>query len=73
MTLDALGEVRDAFFAVIENKEAYEKQYQAFRKLLLASCKDIPLSEITGCIDKIVVDGGKHFEVKWIISKNQDK
>ena len=29
------------------------------------SGKDIPLSEIVDCIDKVVVDGGGKIVVKW--------
>ena len=47
------------------NKAAYEKQYQVFRKLLSASCKETPLDEIKDYIDKIVVDMGKHIVIKW--------
>ncbi len=54
-----------ALIRVTEGKAAYEKQYATFRKLLSASGRDIPLSEIVGCIDKIVVDGGGKIVVKW--------
>lgn len=40
----------------IADKEAYEKQYQVFCKLLKASRKGVPLSEIIDCIERIVVD-----------------
>jgi len=39
-----------------------------FRKLLSASNKDIPLSEIMDCIEKVVVDGGGMFVVKWYMN-----
>ena len=39
----------------IADKEAYEKQYQVFCKLLKASRKEVPLSEIIDCIERIVV------------------
>lgn len=43
-----------------ECEDAYEKQYTKFRKLLSASSKYIPPSEIVDCIDQVVVDyGGK--------------
>ena len=54
-----------------ESKVAYEKQYAKFRKLLSASSKDIPLSEIADCIDKVVVDGGGKIVVKWSIDQNR--
>ena len=44
--------------------QAYEKQYARFRKLLSASSRDIPLSEIMDCIDKVVVDRGGKTTVK---------
>jgi len=53
----------DAF----ERRAAYEKQYAVFRKLLSASCKSVPLREIMGCIDKVVVDSGRKIVVKWHI------
>ncbi len=47
-----------------KRKINYEKQYTVFRKLLSANSRDIPLSEIMGCIDKITVDGGRKIVVK---------
>ena len=41
-----------------QRKASYEKKYAMFRKLLSASDRGIPLSEIVDCIDKVVVDGG---------------
>ena len=49
----------------IADKEAYEKQYQVFCKLLKASRKEIPLSEIIDCIEQIVVDVDRKIMVKW--------
>lgn len=46
-------------------RDSYEKQYATFRKLLSASNKEIPLSAIMDCVDKIVVDENKHIMVKW--------
>jgi len=46
-------------------KESYEKQYATFRKLLLASNKEMSLSEIVDCISKIVVDNDREIVVKW--------
>ena len=50
-----------------EQKAAYDKKYNIFRKLLSASNKSIPLSEIVDCIEKIVVDTGGKIMVKWNI------
>ena len=44
---------------------AYEKQYQVFCKLLKASRKGVPLSEIIDCIERIVVDVDRKIMVKW--------
>ena len=49
----------------IADKEAYEKQYQVFCKLLKASRKRVPLSEIIDCIERIVVDVDRKIMVKW--------
>lgn len=49
----------------IADKEAYEKQYRVFCKLLKASRKEVPLSEIIDCIEWIVVDANRKIVVKW--------
>lgn len=49
----------------IADKETYEKQYRVFCKLLKASRKEVPLSEITDCIEWIVVDVDRKIVVKW--------
>lgn len=49
----------------IADKEAYEKQYQVFFKLLKASRKEVPLSEIIDCIERIVVDVDRKIMVRW--------
>ena len=49
----------------IADKEAYEKQYRVFCKLLKASRKEVPLSEIIDCIERIVVDADLKIMVKW--------
>lgn len=59
---------KEALIQATENKTAYEKQYSKFRKLLSASSKDVPLSEIVSCIDKVVVDEGGKIVVKWNVS-----
>ena len=53
------------------SKAAYEEQYQMFHKLPRVNGKELPLAEIIGCIDKVVVDAGKYIEVEWFISKRQ--
>lgn len=50
---------------IIASKTAYEKQYQVFCKLLKASCKEIAISEIMDCIDKILIDTGRQIMIKW--------
>jgi len=49
----------------IADKVAYEKQYRVFCKLLKASRKEVPLSEIVDCIEQIVVDIDRRIVVKW--------
>lgn len=51
---------------VITEKAVYEKQYQVFCKLLKASRKEVPLSEIVDCIEQIVVDIDRKIVVKWV-------
>ena len=48
----------------IADKEACEKQYRVFCKLLKASRKEVPLSEIVDCIEQIVVDVNRRIEVR---------
>ena len=62
---DVANQAKEALIQATEGKAAYETQYARFRKLLSASSKDIPLSEIVDCIDKVVVDGGGKIVVKW--------
>lgn len=62
---DVANRAKEVLIQTTEDKAAYEKQYARFRKLLSASRKDIPLSEIVDCIDKVVVDGGGKIVVKW--------
>lgn len=50
----------------IADKEACEKQYRVFCKLLKASRKEVPLSEIVDCIEQIVVDVDRRIVVKWV-------
>ena len=61
------NQAKESLIQATESKVTYEKQYALFRKLLSASSKDIPLSEIVDCIDKIIVDTGGKIMVKWNI------
>ena len=61
---DVANHAKEVLIQAAESKNAYEKQYARFRKLLSASSKDIPLSEIMDCIDKVIVDGGGKIVVK---------
>ena len=63
--LDAAHDVNSVLTEITEQKTAYDKEYSTFRKLLSVNDKRIPLSEIIDCIDKIVVDAGRHIVVKW--------
>lgn len=47
-------------------KEAHEKEYSIFRKLLSAGDKRIPLIEIIDCTNQIVVDNGREIVIKWV-------
>ena len=64
---DVANQAKEALIQATEDKAAYEKQYTKFRKLLSASGRDIPLSEIVDCIEKVVVDSGGKIVVKWNI------
>lgn len=65
--LDSANELKVALEGVVAQKTTYEKQYQIFRKLLRVSDKELPLSEIMDCIDKITVCPSKSITVKWSI------
>ena len=65
---DIANQAKEALIQATEGKVAYEKQYTKFRKLLSASSKDIPLSEIMDCIEKVVVDSGGKIVVDWSVS-----
>ena len=64
---DVANQAKEVLIQTTECKAAYEKQYAKFRKLLSASGRDIPLSEIVDCIEKVVVDEGRKIVVKWNI------
>ena len=64
---DIANQAKEILMQATENKATYEKQYAEFRKLLSASSRSIPLSEIMDCIEKIVVDADKKIVVKWNI------
>ena len=65
---DIANQAKEALIQATEGKGAYEKQYTKFRKLLSASSKDIPFSEIMDCIEKVVVDSGGKIVVDWSVS-----
>ena len=65
---DIANQTKEALIQTAEVKAAHEKKYAKFRKLLSASSKDVPLSEIVSCIDKVVVDEGGKIVVKWNVS-----
>ena len=69
---DIANQAREVLIQATERKTIYEKQYTVFRKLLSASCREIPLSEIMDCIDRVVVDNGKKIVVKWVGSNFSD-
>ena len=50
---DVTNQAKEVLIQATEYKVTYEKQYASFRKLLSASSKNIPLSEIVDCIDKL--------------------
>ena len=64
---DIANQAKAALIQATECKVAYEEQYIKFRKLLSASSRDIPLSEIVDCIEKITVDTNRKIMVKWNI------
>lgn len=70
VALDAAHKARGVLAELSEPKMAYDKEYSIFRKLLFASDKHTPLSEIMDCIDKIIVDGGGKIVVEWSTSLN---
>ncbi len=51
--------------AAIAEKAAYEAQYRVLCKLMKASRKEIPLSEIVECVEQITVDANRRIVVKW--------
>ena len=62
---DIANQAKETLIQATEDKAAYEKQYARSRKLLSASGRNIPLSEIVDCIDKVVVDSDGIIVVKW--------
>ena len=69
---DIANQARAVLVQATERKTACEKQYAVFRKLLSANSKEIPLSEIMDCINKIIVDNGKKIVVEWVESNFSD-
>lgn len=67
VALDAAHDAKLLLAKLSGQKAAYDKKYGIFRKLLSASNKLIPLSEIIDYIDKIIVDAGREIVVKWSI------
>lgn len=67
MALDVANDAKAVLTVVSGKKAAHDKEYSTFRKLLFASDKRIPLSEIMDCIDKVIVDKGK-ITVEWGIT-----
>ncbi len=65
---DIADKAKELLTNATERRTAYEMQYTIFRKLLSASDKRIPLSEIMDCIDKVVVDSGRKIVVEWNIT-----
>ncbi len=65
--LDLASELKIAFEDAVAQKTTYEKQYQMLRKLIRVRDKELPLSEVMDCIDKIVIDTGKQIMVEWCI------
>lgn len=63
---DVANQAKEVLIQATEGKATYETQYAQFRKLLSASSKDIPLSEIVDCVEKVVVDGDGKIVVKWV-------
>ncbi len=61
---DIANQAKETLIQATEGKAAYETQYAQFRKLLSTRNRDISLSEIMDCIDKIVVDGSGKIVVK---------
>ena len=63
--LDVAHDVKAVLAETSEQKAAYDNEYSIFRKLLSASDKSSPLSEIVDYIDKIIVDAGRKIVVEW--------
>ena len=66
LVLDAAHEATAVLAEVMEQKEAYENEYRMFHKLLSASNKHIPLSEIIDCVGKIEIDVDTHIVINVI-------
>lgn len=64
VALDAAHDAKSVLAEVSEQKVAYEKKYIIFRKFLSASSEHVPITEVIGYIDKIVVDTGREIVVK---------
>ena len=64
---DIANRAKEALIQAEEAKTTYEKRYATFRRLLSVSNKEIPLSKIVDCIEKVVVDRDEKIVVKWCI------
>ena len=62
---DIANKAKETLAQAVERKTAYETQYAVFRKLLFTSSRELPLSEIMDCIDKVIVDSSKKIVIKW--------
>jgi len=60
-----INEARERLECVEQRLDTHEQQYQQFMKLQKVLDKELPLDEVMDCIDSIVVDEGRHIEVKW--------
>lgn len=66
--LDTANQTKADLIQATERKAVYEAKYTRFCKLLSASNRNVPLSEIVDCIDAVVIDSGKKIVVKWNIN-----
>lgn len=64
---DVANSAKEELMLATERKMAYEKRYKVFHKLLSASSRTVPLSEIIDCIDKVIVDRAMQIMVEWVI------
>lgn len=65
---DIANQAKEVLIQATECKNIYDKQYAMFRKLLSVSSRELPLSEIVSCINKVVVNSDVKIVVEWNIS-----